>query len=288
MRWRQGRRSSNVEDRRGSGPIGRMPRGAKLGGGMTLIIILIGLFLGQDPMALLQMLNGGGGVSAPTQTTSTTPAANDEEADFISVVLADTEDVWGQIFAASGEQYRPPTLVLFTDVVQSACGTNSAATGPFYCPPDQNVYIDLGFFQELARLGAPGDFARAYVLGHEIGHHIQNLLGTEAQVRQARSRASQAQANALSVRLELQADCYAGVWAHHAHQQRQVLEQGDIEEGLTAASAIGDDRLQRQAGRRVNPDSFTHGSSAQRVEWFKRGLQTGSVRECNTFANASG
>ncbi|MEZ5593105.1 MAG: neutral zinc metallopeptidase [Gammaproteobacteria bacterium] len=288
MRWRQGRRSSNVEDRRGRGPIGRMSKGAKLGGGMTLIIILIGLFLGQDPMALLQMLNGSGGVSAPTQTTSTAPSANDEEADFISVVLADTEDVWKQIFAASGEQYRPPTLVLFTDVVQSACGTNSAATGPFYCPPDQNVYIDLGFFQELARLGAPGDFARAYVLGHEIGHHIQNLLGTEAQVRQARSRASQAQANALSVRLELQADCYAGVWAHHAHQQRQVLEQGDIEEGLTAASAIGDDRLQRQAGRRVNPDSFTHGSSAQRVEWFKRGLQTGSVRECNTFANANG
>ena len=283
MRWRQGRRSTNVEDRRGRGRVGR---GAKLGGGMTLIIILVALLLGQDPMALLSMLSSGGGL-APTQTNSTPPPENDEEADFISVVLADTEDVWGQIFATSGERYRPPTLVLFSDAVQSACGFNSAATGPFYCPPDQNVYIDLGFFRELSRLGAPGDFARAYVLGHEVGHHIQNLLGTEAQVRQARSQLSQTQANALSVLMELQADCYAGVWAHHAHQQRQILEQGDIEEGLTAAAAIGDDRLQRQSGRRVNPDSFTHGSSAQRVEWFKRGLQTGSVRECDTFKAAS-
>ena len=286
MRWRGGRRSTNVEDRRGSGRMGRMGPGIKLGGGMTLIVILIALFLGQDPMALLSMLSGGGGV-APTQTEGAPPPANNEEAEFISVVLADTEDVWGQIFANSGERYQPPTLVLFSDVVQSACGFNSAATGPFYCPPDQNVYIDLGFFRELKRLGAPGDFARAYVLGHEVGHHIQNLLGTADQVRQAQARASQTQANTLSVLMELQADCYAGVWAHHAHKQRQILEEGDIEEGLRAAAAIGDDRLQRQSGRPVNPDSFTHGSSAQRVEWFKQGLQTGSVRECDTFEAAS-
>jgi predicted metalloprotease len=261
-----------------------MPGGAKLSGGMILIVIVIALLTGQNPMALLNLLGGGGGSMSPSQPAPrSTPAANDEDADFVSVVLADTEDVWGQIFANSDERYQPPTLVLFTDAVQSACGFNTAATGPFYCPPDQNVYIDLGFFHELSRLGAPGDFARAYVLGHEVGHHVQNLLGTAAKVQQARSRASQTQANALSVLMELQADCYAGVWAHHAHQQRQILEQGDIEEGLNAAASIGDDRLQRQSGRRVNPDSFTHGSSEQRVEWFKRGLQTGSVQECNTF-----
>jgi predicted metalloprotease len=259
-----------------------------MGGGMMLVVIVIALLTGQNPMALLSMLGGGGGMSTPSQTSSPAPApgANDEAADFISVVLADTEDVWGRIFADSGQRYQPPTLVLFTDSVQSACGFNSSATGPFYCPPDQNVYIDLGFFRELSRLGGSGDFAQAYVLGHEVGHHIQNLLGTAAKVNQARGRSSKADANALSVLLELQADCYAGVWAHHAHQQRQILERGDIEEGLNAAAAIGDDRLQKQAGRHVNPESFTHGSSAQRVDWFKRGLKTGSVQECNTFATS--
>lgn len=286
MRWRQGRRSSNVEDRRGGGgPMARMPKSAKLGGGMTIIVVLIGLFLGQDPMALLQMLNGGGGASLSGSQTTQRQASrpSDESADFISVVLADTEDVWGQIFSSAGQRYQAPKLVLFEDAVQSACGMNTSATGPFYCPPDRKVYLDLGFFNELKRLGAPGDFAQAYVLGHEVGHHIQNLLGTEAKVRQAKSRLSRTQSNQLSVAMELQADCYAGVWAHHAHKQRQVLEKGDIEEGLTAAASIGDDRLQRQAGRRVNPDSFTHGSSAQRVEWFKRGLASGDVAQCDTF-----
>lgn len=290
MRWRRGRRSTNVEDRRGQRPRMRIPlpggrkgQGLKLGGGMTIIVLIIGLLLGADPLALLQMLTGGG-APVPRQSTPTTaPPPNDEAADFIAVVLGDTEDVWKQIFANAGERYQPPTLVLFSDAVQSACGFNTAATGPFYCPPDQKVYLDLSFFRQLQQLGAPGDFAQAYVIGHEVGHHIQTITGTSQQVRQAQARASKVEANALQVRMELQADCYAGVWAHHAHKQRQILEAGDVEEGLKAAAAIGDDRLQKNAGRRVNPDSFTHGSSAQRVEWFKRGLQKGLVAECNTF-----
>jgi predicted metalloprotease len=207
-------------------------------------------------------------------------------ADFVTVVLGSTEDTWGEIFAASGQTYREPGLVLFTDMVQSACGTNSAATGPFYCPPDQKVYIDLGFFRELERIGGAGDFAQAYVLGHEVGHHVQNLVGTTGAVRQAQARSGdRGEANRLSVLLELQADCYAGVWAHQINRRggAVVLEPGDVEEGLRAAAAIGDDRLMRSAGRAANPESFTHGTSEQRASWLRRGLQTGSVEACDTF-----
>jgi predicted metalloprotease len=216
------------------------------------------------------------------------PPPDDEASRFVRAVLADTEDVWGDQFTRAGRQYVEPTLVLFTEAVQSACGMNSAAVGPFYCPADQKVYIDLSFYRDLAaRFGAPGDFAQAYVIAHEVGHHVQNLLGVSDRVYQLRRRSSEEEANALSVRQELQADCLAGVWAHHAHEQRQLLEEGDVEEGLTAAAAIGDDRLQRQAGRYVTPESFTHGTSAQRVEWFRRGMQSGSVQECDTFGSVN-
>jgi uncharacterized protein len=221
-------------------------------------------------------------VSAPQAPR---PAGTDEAADFVSVILADTEDTWGAMFSAAGQTYPPPKLVLFSDLVESACGMNSTATGPFYCPADQKVYLDLGFLRELKQLGITGDFAVAYVIAHEVGHHVQKVVGTESQFRQLQSRVgSQAQANALSVLMELQADCYAGVWGHHADAQRQLLEEGDMEEGLKAAAAIGDDRMQRMSGRGVNPDAFTHGSSQQRVQWFRTGLQTGRVDDCNTFA----
>ncbi len=285
MRWRRGRRSSNIEDRRGM-RIGR--GGVKLGGGTLVIVMVVGLLMGQDPLQLLGMLTGEGGLGgtsaqAPRQQTP----QNNEDADFVSAILADTEDTWNRLFSTLGRRYRPANLVMFTDQVQSACGMNTAATGPFYCPPDQKVYIDLGFFHELKKLGAPGDFARAYVLGHEIGHHIQNLLGTADKVHQAQQRSGKAQANALSVLMELQADCYAGVWAHHANKQRKLLEAGDVEEGLTAAASIGDDRLLRKAGRSASPESFTHGSSQQRVHWLRKGLQTGDINSCDTFAQAS-
>lgn len=268
-------------------PMGRMPGGGKAGGGIGIIvvIIIVVMLLGGDPLSLLQ---GGGGVSpgaAPPQT-GTTGVPSDEAGEFVASVLGTTEDVWGSIFEQSGARYQAPTLVLYDDVVRSACGMNSAATGPFYCPLDAKVYIDLGFFRDLARMGGPGDFAQAYVIGHEIGHHVQNLTGTSDRVRAAQRGAGKAQANALSVRQELQADCYAGVWAHHADRQRPgdpLLEPGDVEEGMAAAAAIGDDRLQRQAGRAVHPESFTHGTSAQRQDWLRRGLETGSVDACNTF-----
>jgi predicted metalloprotease len=216
------------------------------------------------------------------------PTGNDEGAQFVSVVLADTEDTWTEIFQAGGERYQPPKLVLFTGVVRSACGTAQAAMGPFYCPSDQKVYIDLGFYRELReRFRAPGDFAQAYVIAHEIGHHVQTLLGTSQQVRQMQEQSSKQQGNALSVQLELQADCYAGVWAHHANRARQILEEGDVEEGLNAASAIGDDNIQRQTQGTVVPESFTHGSSQQRVTWFRRGLESGSMKNCDTFARGS-
>ncbi len=279
MRWRGGRRSTNVEDRRGRA----VSSGAKLGGGATLIVIVIALLLGKDPSELLSLV--GGGTNTVQQPVNT--QVNDEAADFVSVVLADTEDTWSALFSQRGGRYEPPRLVLFTDSVQSACGMSTAATGPFYCPGDRQVYIDLSFFRELHKLGAPGDFAQAYVLGHEIGHHLQTLLGTEREVRKAQRQASKKQSNALSVLMELQADCYAGVWAHHAHRQRNILEPGDLKEGLTAAASIGDDRLQRMAGRAVNPDAFTHGTSKQRVQWFKIGLDQGNVDKCNTFSQAS-
>ncbi len=276
MRWRQGRRSTNVEDRRG-GRGGR--RGVKVGGGMVVLALLAALLLGEDPGQVLDLLGGDGQASLQQPA----PPANDAEADFVSVVLADTEDTWSALFASYGERYQPPRLVLYDDVVQSACGLGEAATGPFYCPGDHRVYLDLGFFRTLQRLGAPGDFAVAYVIAHEIGHHVQNLVGTEAEVRRLQSRASRAQANALSVKMELQADCYAGLWARHANDARRILEEGDIEEGLGAAAAVGDDRLQQMAGGRVQPDAFTHGTSQQRVQWFRTGLQQGSLEACDTF-----
>lgn len=279
MRWESGRRSSNVEDRRGRG----VRRGGALGGGALLIVVIYVLITGRDPQEVMQVLE-----SSSTPTAQTAPAqrspAEDRLAEFVSVVLADTEDTWEPIFRDLGRQYEHPTLVLFTDSVESACGYATAASGPFYCPGDRKLYIDLGFYRDLQdRYGAPGDFAQAYVIAHEVGHHVQNLLGTMGEVDRLQRQVGKADANELSVRLELQADCYAGIWGYHAHTQRRLLEEGDVEEGLNAASAIGDDRLQKMSGGRVNPDAFTHGTSAQRVQWFRTGLQSGDVRRCDTF-----
>jgi predicted metalloprotease len=283
MRWREGRRSENVEDIRYEGGPRRGMKGMKLGGGTILLVLVASVLLGQNPLEMLAILGGDSPMSTP-QSPPPRPAEKDEASDFVSVILGSTEDVWGQMFAKEGQQYPPPKLVLFSDGVESACGMNSSATGPFYCPGDQKVYLDLSFLSELQRLGASGDFAAAYVIAHEIGHHIQNVTGTERKLRQMQSRAgSQEEVNALSVRMELQADCYAGFWAQHAESQRPILEQGDLEEGLKAAASIGDDRMQRMAGRHVNPDAFTHGSSAQREQWFRTGLQ-GNLNACDTFS----
>ena len=287
MRWREGRRSQNVEDRRGA-RIGLGGGGLRLGGGGILLLLVGAWLLGVNPLQVLSLLAGEGSETLqlpdPSAAPPATGAPTDEGADFVSVVLADTEDTWSALFEQAGSRYQPPKLVLFSQLVRSACGTAQSAMGPFYCPRDQAVYIDLDFYRELRdRFGAPGDFAQAYVIAHEVGHHVQTLLGTSQQVRAAQQGASETQANQLSVRLELQADCYAGVWAHHAHRARQVLEAGDVEEGLGAAAAIGDDRLQQQTQGQVVPESFTHGSSRQRVEWFSRGLETGSLESCDTF-----
>jgi hypothetical protein len=291
MRWREGRRSENVEDRRGA-RMGPMRGGGLRIGGGTLVVILLGAWLlGANPLQILGLLVGGGlsteapDVSYQDQAPPAAGGVQDEGADFVAVVLGDTEDTWSEIFASGGERYAPPKLVLFSGMVRSACGMAQSAMGPFYCPMDQKVYIDLDFYRDLReRFRAPGDFAQAYVIAHEVGHHIQTLLGTSQQVQAARERSSEEQGNALSVRLELQADCYAGVWAHHADRARQILEQGDVEEGLNAAAAIGDDRIQRQTQGTVVPESFTHGSSQQRVAWFRRGLESGSMKSCDTFA----
>jgi hypothetical protein len=284
MRWEFGRRSTNVEDRRGrsvSAPI--------VGGGIGAVILsLIVALLGGDPSVILEQVNPSSD-RASTESNETTPSpASDQMADFVSVVLADTEDTWQDLFRQNGETYIEPSLVLYSDAVESACGFTRSAVGPFYCPRDRKVYIDLSFYQDLkSRYQAPGDFAQAYVIAHEVGHHVQNLMGISDKVRGLQSRVSEVEANQLSVRLELQADCFAGVWAHHAQRARQVLEAGDIEEALNAAGSIGDDRLQSQAKGYVVPESFTHGSSAQRVRWFKRGIQTGEPAQCNTFAAAN-
>ena len=282
MRWKGRRESGNVEDRRGiSGG------GLAIGGGLgTVVIVLIAMLLGADPRQLLEQT--GGGLSDPTTNSARPPNAAEEELkQFVSVVLADTEDVWTEVFRQIGREYQDPTLVLFTGQVQSACGMAGSASGPFYCGGDQKVYIDLVFYNELReRLGAPGDFAQAYVIAHEVGHHVQRLLGISEKVHSAQSRMGQSQANDLSVRLELQADFFAGVWANHA-KNKGLLEGGDIEEALGAASAVGDDRLQRQAQGYVVPDSFTHGSSEQRVRWFRKGLDTGDIRQGDTFAARS-
>ncbi|MEL6459094.1 MAG: neutral zinc metallopeptidase [Cyanobacteria bacterium J06621_15] len=278
MRWEFGRRSDNVEDRRGK----KVSPGLVGGGLGGLILTLIAIFLGVDPAIIEQIAPRDGGYSSPTQTTS---QPRDEMGQFVSVVLADTEDTWKPLFGKMGRNYREPRLVLFENAVQSACGYTSSAVGPFYCPPDQKVYLDLSFFRDLKnKLGAPGDFAQAYVIAHEVGHHVQNLMGISTRVRNLQNRVGQTQANQLSVRLELQADCFAGIWAHHAQRQRQIIEQGDVEEAINAAASIGDDRLQKQSRGYVVPESFTHGSSAQRVKWFKTGIQTGNVEACNTFS----
>jgi predicted metalloprotease len=280
MRWESGRRSDNVEDRRGV----RITRGVAGGGLGTIVLVLLAWYLGIDPSTVLKIA-GSGGVTRVEQRAEPRPAAEDKQADFVSVVLADTEDTWGEIFRRSGRAYAAPKLVLFTDAVESACGIAGAATGPFYCPPDHKLYLDLSFFEELdRRFGAPGDFAQAYVVAHEVGHHVQNLLGIDEKVRAARGRAGKSEQNRLSVLLELQADCLAGVWGNHAERSRGLLEPGDLEEALRAASAIGDDRLQRQTGGRVVPDSFTHGSSEQRARWFRRGFEGGDISRCDTFA----
>lgn len=288
MRWQGGRRSTNIEDRRGGRGVGRVAVPA--GGGCLMIIVVVGvgLLFGASPDQILQLLSEvdqAQPASQPRPRSAPQPGGQDVAGDFVSVVLADTEDVWTQQFAARGSRYRPPKLVLFDGTVTSACGRASAASGPFYCPGDLQVYLDTSFFRELdQRFGAPGDFAAAYVIAHEVGHHIQRITGVAEQVDRLQARSTNVQANALSVRQELQADCYAGVWAHHAHKQRQLLEEGDLEEGLRAAAAIGDDRLQRMSRGTVVPESFTHGTSAQRVTWFKRGLQTGDIAQCDTFA----
>ena len=281
MQWRGRRESDNVEDRRGMG----IPRGAKIGGagGLGLVaIVLIGMFLGVDPTVLLQSVSE---IQSPTVSVERSrPAENDDQRRFVAVVLAETEDVWRETFRKIGQTYQPPRLVLFSGAVDSACGMAGSATGPFYCPSDYKVYLDLSFFEDLqTRFGASGDFAQAYVIAHEVGHHVQTLLGISEKVRELQSRVGPAEMNQLSVRMELQADCLAGVWAHQAHKSRELLEAGDIEEGLNAASSIGDDRIQRKTQGRVVPDAFTHGSSAQRVRWFKLGLETGSLQACDTF-----
>ena len=274
-----GRRSSNIEDRRG-GTSSLVVGGGGLG---ALVLAMVVTLLTGNPGPLLDQVAAP--PSTPTQQRPTSPT-EEALADFTSVVLADTEDTWNQIFQEEiGQDYPEPTLVLYSGSTQSACGLGQAAMGPFYCPADQQVYIDLSFFNDLqTRHQAPGDFAQAYVVAHEVGHHVQNVLGISKQVRQLQSRASQAEANQLSVRLELQADCFAGVWAHRADDARDILENGDIEEALNAASQIGDDRLQQQSRGFVVPESFTHGSSAQRMRWFKQGLATGDIEQCNTFA----
>jgi len=285
MLWKKGRQSDNVEDQRSLRTGG--PR-MKLSIGMVAVIMLIALALGENPLQLLALLTQGGGSNSLTTEVSPGQApGNDESAQFVSAILADTEDTWTTIFPRLGKQYEEPKLVLFTDQVSSACGFTSSATGPFYCPGDRKVYLDLGFFQELGHLGAPGDFAQAYVIGHEVGHHVQNLLGISGKVHDLQSRSGSAQANALSVLLELQADCFAGVWAHHADKYRSMLEPGDVDEGLNAASTIGDDRLLRRAGRSISPESFTHGSSEQRTYWLRKGMESGDIASCDTFSVAA-
>ena len=284
MRWKEGRRSENVEDRRGI-----TPAGMAIGGGIgTLLLALAAIFLGADPRQVLNALQqrqqqapAGGGPQAPRSPEE------EERVDFVKVVLGYTEDVWTDIFRQKGKEYQKPTLVTFDGQVTSACGMASAAVGPFYCPGDANVYIDVSFFKELEdKFNAPGDFAQAYVVAHEVGHHVQNLLGISNKVHAEQSRMSQEEGNELSVRLELQADFLAGVWAHHAQKKAQILEPGDVESALKAATAIGDDRLQMEGQGYVVPDSFTHGTSKQRVRWFRLGLQTGDIDQGDTF-NAS-
>lgn len=296
MKWEGNRESNNVEDVRGSDGGGGGGGGFNLGGrsvglGSVAIALVASYFFGVNPLTVLNLLSGGGvagpapqGQSVQQRQQGQHPPANDRTARLVSTVLADTEDTWTQLFAARGARYIAPTLQIFSGRTSTACGTGQTASGPFYCPGDQKIYIDLAFYQLMQqRFRVSSDFAQAYVIAHEVGHHVQNLLGTMSKIDAARERATPSQANALSVRVELQADCYAGVWAFHANQARSILETGDVEAALAAATAIGDDALQQQGQGYVVPDSFTHGTSAQRVRWFKRGIDSGEMANCNTF-----
>ena len=282
MRWRGERESDNIEDRRGMS----LPRGAKVGGisGLGLVaIVVISMFFGVDPTELLQGLSGTQMSSVSTEQ-SNSPSARDDARRFVAVVLGQTEDVWNDTFRKAGRAYQPPKLVLFSRSVESACGIAGSAVGPFYCPADQKVYLDLSFFEDLrTRFGVSGDFAQAYVIAHEVGHHVQTLIGISQKVQELQARVGPSEKNRLSVMMELQADCLAGIWAHQTEKTRRVIEAGDIEEGLNAASAIGDDRIQKRSQGYVVPDAFTHGSSAQRVRWFKAGLESGNMQSCDTF-----
>jgi predicted metalloprotease len=291
MRWRDMRGSGNIEDREGAGPARGLGGGMKIGGAGLLAVIVVSLLLGLNPMEVLTGLEGQAPPSAPAPAPpGSTPGAaapTDETKEFVARVLGDTEDTWRSLFQRLGGEYQPPRLVLFRGAVESACGYANAAVGPFYCPGDHRVYLDRSFFEELSgRFGAPGEFARAYVIAHEIGHHVQNLMGISEKVQAQRGRVSETRGNQLSVIMELQADCFAGVWGHYA-RRRNLLDPGDVEAGLQAAAAIGDDRIQRQSRGQVSPESFTHGSSAQRVRWFRAGLDAGDVRQCDTFAAAA-
>ena len=282
MRLDEEQESQNIEDRRGR----RVSRGVAGGGIGTLVIILLALFFGIDPRMLLQGNVEETNLPQAPAPQSRQPGGEDEMRQFVAKVLGSTERTWSEIFKAAGRTYQKPTLVLFSDAVESACGFAQAAAGPFYCGEDQKVYIDLSFYRDLRqRFQAPGDFAQAYVIAHEIGHHVQNLLGIMRKVRSLQSRSGEREANALSVRLELQADCLAGIWANYAHRERNILEEGDIEEGLNAAAQIGDDRMQKRARGYVVPEGFTHGSAQQRVQWFRRGIQSGELKQCDTFSS---
>jgi uncharacterized protein len=291
MRWRDMRGSGNIEDRESQGPArGGLGGGMKLGGAGLLAVVVVSLLLGLNPLEVLTSLQGGGPPSvdspAPPSPQTGPPGPTDPNKDFVARILGDTEDTWKSIFQKLGGEYQPPRLVLFRGAVESACGYASAAVGPFYCSGDQRVYLDRAFFEELAsRFGAPGEFARAYVIAHEIGHHVQNLMGVTEKVASQRARAGDRGGNVLSVAMELQADCLAGVWGFYA-KRRNLLDPGDVEAGLQAAAAIGDDRLQKQSRGYVSPESFTHGSSEQRVRWFRTGLEGGEVRQCDTFGAA--
>ena len=281
MKWEGNRQSSNVEDRRGSGGFGLGGRGIGIG---TLLVALIGgMLFGIDPLTMLSMM-AGDGAGVRQEQPAVPPPPGDVRAAFVSTVLADTEDVWAAIMRKEGSGYREPGLVLFRGATFTSCGRGNAAMGPFYCAEDERIYLDLEFFDALAnQLGASGDFAQAYVIAHEVGHHVQNLMGISQQVNHARARMGPGQANALSVRVELQADCFAGVWAYHSQKSKGWLEEGDIEEALNAAAQIGDDTLQRKTRHEVVPESFTHGTSSQRTRWFRQGLQTGNISQCNTL-----
>lgn len=278
MRWRGRRQSDNVVDQRGKRKVGK--RGASAGG--MILLLLVGAFFGKDVQKVLSLFVG----SESQQTSYAQPSnknSNDEAAQFVRVILAETEDTWNGVFAQIGQRYQSPKLVMYEGQVSSACGVSSAASGPFYCPGDYKIYIDLSFLNELKKMGAPGDFAFAYVIAHEVGHHVQNITGIAGKVRQQQSKVSKAQSNALSVKLELQADCLAGIWINQTEKRNAILEPGDIQEGLDAAAAVGDDRLMQQAGRAPRREAFTHGSSAERMRWFEQGMRSGTIDSCNTF-----